>query len=138
MKMFVVEQQPLGVEDKFNESAHGTQHSIRHHIRDHSNQDLLDIAMFTTGTLSEGGYAFLPMSHTKAWLKCRHALIKFLSPHDIDNPFQGVVEKELMESMKGVRSQEIWGVGSSPVHPKWLVHPIQTIVIARPGRCRDK
>jgi hypothetical protein len=53
-------------------------------------------------------------------------MIEFITAHDIDHPFQRVVEEELVKCMEDVDSKKESRICLTPVPPKWLMYSIQS------------
>jgi hypothetical protein len=75
--------------------------------------------MFTAGALFKGQNAILPMSHIEMWLKHSHPLIKLLPTHNIDYPFQRMVEKKLWNAWMASGVKKLGGL-AFPRLPKMI------------------
>ena len=100
--MFVIDEETLGLKYELDECSYGTGNVWVYAACSNSYNELLKIAMFSAHALFEFRDAICPMAFTNTWLEHSHLSIQFVTAHDIDDPFQNVIETKFMPLVQGI------------------------------------
>lgn len=73
---------------------------------DQRNKSLLELLMFTTCYLFQGGYPSIEVSFTNLMMESSKSFVEFFAHQNVYHPLEGMVKEEFMPLVEDVGSEE--------------------------------